>query len=98
MASKYPQHSAPSTKIHIQSQVKEYLVYDQIFFNKSIQFGVQKPRVTPGLEGYFYYNMSGLNTDHDNVLRVDVGEDALVGKPGLRAFSNFMYGSSVSSI
>ena len=26
--------------------------------------------------------MSGLNTDHDNVLRVDVGEDALVGKPG----------------
>ena len=55
MASKYPQHSAPSTKIHIQSQVKEYLVYDQIFFNKTIQFGVQKPRVTPGLEGYFYY-------------------------------------------
>ena len=42
--------------------------------------------------------MSGLNTDHDNVLRVDVGEDALVGKPGLKAFSNFMYGSSVSSI
>ena len=39
-----------------------------------------------------------LNTDHDNVLRVDVGEDALVGKPGLKAFSNFMYGSSVSSI
>ena len=39
-----------------------------------------------------------LNTDHDNVLRVDVGKDALVGKPGLKAFSNFMYGSSVSSI
>ena len=39
-----------------------------------------------------------LNTDHDNVLRVDVGKDALVGKPGLKVFSNFMYGSSVSSI